>query len=193
MGGSQSGKSTNDEEGTAMNTSRILPVCALFISAVACVASLYQLHMASSSISAQTWPYVTIGWSYANDETGVVIDNDGLGPALIRDVVLTIDQHEQHDAVSAVRQIINNPNAEIRIDALTRGVVVRAGQSRNLFVVRGTTSANQLRAAQARVNLEICYCSILGRCWTNSLADIIPRSISKCTDSDTKGLVLPRM
>ncbi len=121
MGDFQSGKNTSAEERTAMNTNRILPVCALFISAVACVASLYQLHMASASMSAQTWPYVTIGWSYANDETGVVVDNDGLGPALIRDVVLTVDQHEKHDAISAVQQIINDPNAEIRINALTRG------------------------------------------------------------------------
>ncbi|MBV8775090.1 MAG: hypothetical protein JO166_22565 [Deltaproteobacteria bacterium] len=58
--------------------------------------------MASSSMSAQTWPYVTIGWRYANDETGIVVDNDGLGPALIRDVVLTLDEREQRDAVSAV-------------------------------------------------------------------------------------------
>jgi hypothetical protein len=193
MGNSQSGKNTNVGERTAINTSSLLPICALLISAVACVASLYQLHMASSSISAQTWPYVTMGWSYANDETGVVIDNDGLGPALIRDVVLTVDEHEQHDAVSAVRQIISDPNANIRINALTRGVVIRAGHSLNLFVVRGTTAANQLRAAQSRVNLEICYCSILGRCWTDSFADSIPRSVSKCIDSNTKGLGIPRM
>ena len=193
MSNSQSGKNSSAGERTAMDTSRFLPICALFISAVACVASLYQLHMASSSISAQNWPYVTIGWSYANDETGIVVDNDGLGPALIRDVDLTEDGHEQHDTVSAVRQIISDPNANIRLNALTRGVVIRAGHSLNLFVLRGTTAANQLRAAQSRVNLEVCYCSILGQCWTDSFADSIPRSISKCIDSDTKGLGIPRM
>jgi hypothetical protein len=57
MGDSQSGEGTGKEEGGATNTSRILPICALLISAVA----LYQLRMASSSFSAQTWPYVTIG------------------------------------------------------------------------------------------------------------------------------------
>jgi hypothetical protein len=66
----------------------VLPICALLISAVACAASLYQLRMAMSSISAQTWPYVTIGWRHTNDETGIVVDNDGLGPAIIRYVVV---------------------------------------------------------------------------------------------------------
>jgi len=193
MGDSQSGEGTGNEEGEATSTSRILPICALLISVVACAASLYQLRMASSSISAQTWPYVTIGWRYANDQTGIVVDNDGLGPALIRDVVLTIDGRNQRDAISGVQQIIGNSRAEIHIDALTRGVVIRAGKSLNLFEVRGATWANQLHGAQSRVNLQICYCSILGQCWTNSLAGAIPRSISKCADSDENGLLLPNI
>jgi hypothetical protein len=169
----------------------VLPICALLISAVACAASLYQLRMAMSSISAQTWPYVTIGWRHTNDETGIVVDNDGLGPAIIRDVVLTVDGQDQHDAISALRQIISIADASIELDALTRGVVIRAGKSLNLFVVRGASWANQLRSAQNRVNLEICYCSILGQCWSNSLASVIPREVSVCAESNRNSLELP--
>jgi hypothetical protein len=169
----------------------VLPICALLISAVACAASLYQLRMAMSSISAQTWPYVTIGWRHTNDETGIVVDNDGLGPAIIRDVVLTVDGQDQHDAISALRQIISITDAGIELDALTRGVVIRAGKSLNLFIVRGASWANQLRSAQNRVNLEICYCSILGRCWSNSLASVIPRQVSVCAESKSNSLELP--
>jgi hypothetical protein len=169
----------------------VLPICALLISAVACAASLYQLRMAMSSISAQTWPYVTIGWRHTNDETGIVVDNDGLGPAIIRDVVLTVDGQDQHDAISALRQIISIADASIELDALTRGVVIRAGKSLNLFVVRGASWANQLRSAQNRVNLEICYCSILGQCWSNSLASVVPREVSVCAESNRNSLELP--
>jgi hypothetical protein len=169
----------------------VLPICALLISAVACAASLYQLRMAMSSISAQTWPYVTIGWRHTNDETGIVVDNDGLGPAIIRDVVLTVDGQDQHDAISALRQIISIADASIELDELTRGVVIRAGKSLNLFVVRGASWANQLRSAQNRVNLEICYCSILGQCWSNSLASVIPREVSVCAESNRNSLELP--
>jgi hypothetical protein len=169
----------------------VLPICAPLISAVACAASLYQLRMAMSSISAQTWPYVTIGWRHTNDETGIVVDNDGLGPAIIRDVVLTVDGQDQHDAISALRQIISIADASIELDALTRGVVIRAGKSLNLFVVRGASWANQLRSAQNRVNLEICYCSILGQCWSNSLASVIPREVSVCAESNRNSLELP--
>jgi hypothetical protein len=174
-----------------MNASRIVPICALLISVIACIASLYQLRMASSSISAQTWPYVTIGWQHANDKIGIVVDNDGLGPALIRNVVLSVDQRPQRDVISAVRQIIGDSEVEFNMDAFTRGLVIRAGNSLKLFHVRGATSANQLRAAQSRMNLQICYCSILGRCWTNSLAEVIPQSVSECAENDANGLLLP--
>ncbi|GEM_PF-1392022 len=177
-------------------TSRILPICALLISAVACAASLYQLRMASSSMSAQTWPYVTIGWRHANDEIGIVINNDGLGPALIRDVLLTVDQKNQHDAVSALEQIIRKPTiktdgAEVRIDVLVRGSVIRAGNAANIFLVRGAAWANRMRAAQSRINLEICYCSILGQCWINSLTSVVPREVVECAEDDSRGLKAP--
>jgi hypothetical protein len=174
-----------------MNTSRILPVCALLISAVACIASLYQLHMASSSMSAQTWPYVTIGWRYANDETAIVVDNDGLGPALIRDVVLSVDHRPQTDALAAVRQIVSDSGAEIRLDALVRGNVIRAGNSLSFLAVHGAAWANQLRTAQSRVTLQICYCSILGRCWINSLTQVIPQSVAACSENNPESLKLP--
>lgn len=70
MGDSQS------KQGSMRNTSQLLPVCALLKSAVACAASLYHLRMASSSISTQTWPYVTIGWRYVNNKTDIVVDDD---------------------------------------------------------------------------------------------------------------------
>lgn len=142
-------------------------------------------------MSAQTWPYVTIGWHHTKDETAIVVDNDGLGPALIRDVVLTVDRHDQHDVISALRQIIPAPGAGIELDALTRGVVIRAGKSLNLFVVRGTNWANQLRRAQNRVDIQICYCSILEQCWSNSLVSAIPRQVPACAESNSKSLELP--
>jgi len=134
-----------------------------------------------------------MGWRYGNDETGVVVDNDGLGPALIRNVVLTVDERQQHDAISAVQQIISTPAAEVHIDAVMRGVVIRSGHSLNLFVVRGTTPSRELRTAQSRLNLQICYCSILEQCWTNSLAGSIPRRVSECANNDAKELGLPRI
>jgi len=60
-----------------LNADLILSLCAILISAVACGASLYQLRIASSLISAQTWPYVTITWSYHEEQSGIRFKTTG--------------------------------------------------------------------------------------------------------------------
>jgi hypothetical protein len=169
----------------------VFSLSALLISAIAVAASLYQLHMASSSISAQTWPYLTIGWGYGNDQTSLALDNDGLGPALIRDVVLTVDGHPQSDVVSAMRQIVHGADGALTLDALTAGVVVRAGRSLNVFDVRGASWNERTRQALPRIDLQLCYCSVLGRCWSTSLRSNEPRDIPRCAEQDASGLKAP--
>ena len=80
---------------------------------------------------------------------------------------------------------------EIRLVCRGESVIhPRVGFGRRRVVYRHYL-ANQLRTAQSRVNLHICYCSILGQGWTNSLTSAIPRSVSECAENDSKGLVLP--
>jgi hypothetical protein len=172
----------------------IFSLCALFISAIAAGASLYQLNMASSSIAAQTWPYVTIGWNYANEQSGIVVANDGLGPALIRDTVLKVDGHPQPDVLEALSKLIDishGPKGTIELDALIPGVVIRAGQSFRLFSIGGARWDSQLRDAQSRVELEVCYCSVLDRCWISSTQSSA-QSVARCLQHNPSSLSLPK-
>jgi hypothetical protein len=162
---------------------------AILISAVACGASLYQLRMASTLISAQTWPYVTIAWTYLNEQSGIVVQNDGLGPALIRDVGLKLDGRPQHDVVSALRQIVKGSTGNVGADALMRGVVIRPGNSANLILVKGAVWDTQMRSAKPRITVEMCYCSILERCWKAKLNEI-PAEVRSCV-VDTNDLQVP--
>jgi hypothetical protein len=166
------------------HTDLILSVCAILISAVACGASLYQLRMASTLISAQTWPYVTIGWSYQNDQSGISVANDGLGPALLRSVVLKLDGQPQRDVLSALRRIVTGSAGSITVGALVRGSVIRAGNDAHLILVQGAAYDNQMRNAKSRIEVEICYCSILERCWISTLGDM-PQQVGRCEDRDS--------
>jgi hypothetical protein len=69
----------------------VMSVCALLISAVACATAFYQLRNASLMMSAQTWPYVTAGWHYDNDEAGILVTNDGQGLAIVHAAILAVD------------------------------------------------------------------------------------------------------
>jgi hypothetical protein len=153
------------------------------ISAVVCATALYQLRNASRMASAQTWPYVTAGWHYDNDEVGILVTNDGQGPAIVHAVTLAVDGAPQHDVISALHHLINTKeDGAVQIDALAHGIVIRPGQTLRLLQVQGTGWNPQLRAARKRVSVELCYCSVLERCWTNTLSGL-PQEVDHCDES----------
>ena len=107
-------------------------------------------------MSAQTWPYVTAGWHYVKDEAGILVANDGQGPAIVHAVNLTVDGEPQHDVVSALRHLINGDEGVVQIDALAHGVVIRPGETLRLLSVQGAKSNTQLRAARQSIGVVLC-------------------------------------
>jgi hypothetical protein len=165
-----------------LNVDFVMSACALLISAVACAASIYQLHNAAILMSAQTWPYVTIGWHIGTDESEIVVANDGQGSAIFHGTVLRIDNRPQHDVLTALRGIVSGSTGVVQMDALVRGVVLRPGQSLRLIGVHGAGWDKQLREAKSRIAVDLCYCSILDRCWTSAI-DELPKEVAHCDES----------
>jgi len=173
-----------------LNVDFLMSVCALLISAVVCATAVYQLRNASLMMAAQTWPYVTAGWQYDNDEAGIVIINDGQGPAIVHAVSLAIDGEPQHDVVSALRRLISGQAGQVQVDAIGHGSVIRPGQTMRLLMVRGAQWNTQLRAARKRIRVGLCYCSVLDRCWTTTL-DSLPTAVDHCTERDSLAVPEP--
>ena len=170
-----------------LNIDFVMSVCALLISAVACATALYQLRNASLMMSAQTWPYVVAGWHYDNGEAGILVTNDGQGLAIVHAAILAVDGQPQHDVVSALHHLINGNEGILQIDALVHGIVIRPGQTLRLLMVRGANWDTQLLAARKRISVALCYCSVLERCWTNTL-DGLPREVEHCAEAASLAL-----
>jgi hypothetical protein len=173
-----------------LNIDFVMSVCAMLISAVACATALYQLRNASLMMSAQTWPYVTAGWHYDKGEAGILVTNDGQGPAIVHAAVLAVDGQPQRDVVSALRQLVNGSAGVLQMDALAHGIVIRPGQTLRLLMVRGANWETQLRTARKRISVAVCYCSVLERCWTNTL-DGLPREVEHCGEAASLALPEP--
>jgi hypothetical protein len=170
-----------------LNIDFVMSVCALLISAGACATTLYQLRNASLTMSAQTWPYVTAGWHYDNGEAGILVTNDGQGLAIVHAAILAVDGQPQHDVVSALHHLINGKEGILQVDALVHGIVIRPGQTLRLLMVRGANWDTQLLAARKRISVALCYCSVLERCWTNTL-DGLPREVEHCAEAASLAL-----
>ncbi|HEX3370052.1 MAG TPA: hypothetical protein VHS56_10800 [Candidatus Cybelea sp.] len=177
---------------------------ALLISGVAAASSAYQTYVIRKQFSATVWPYLTF---ITSSSTGkffeLDVDNPGIGPALIITSTVTRDgkvvnqpsgpnvvpavgaalQPERDEAASAERNSHEHGNNDMTASTIQPGDVLPAGQKLELLRVEGKFLTGPILANFHRVNVALCYCSLLGDCWTKRLSDqaIKPRPVRSCT------------
>lgn len=186
-----------------------IAVTALLVSTIAAAASVYQTRVIAhqteiinEQFGATTWPYLSFTSTYAPKELSVELRNDGLGPAILRDVTITRDGKAvapgtSHSALNeALRPETSAAvkDAEIArkhgqsgsittsISSLTNGDVIPAGSKVTLLHALGTIVARRYVSGQSHVGIKLCYCSLLNRCWFKAYdsAGTPPREVPGC-------------
>jgi hypothetical protein len=184
----------------------LIALCALLISGVAAGASAYQTYVIRQQYSATVWPYLTFITSSSTDNYfELKVSNAGIGPALIRSAVVTrdgkpIEMPANPTAVPAIGAAIDPERNAATRDAqraglhgknsvtetsIVRGDVVPAGNTLELLRVEGRFLTRRVLADARRVDLKLCYCSLLGTCWTKRLWDpsVEPHAVAACPEA----------
>ena len=107
------------------------------------------------------WPQLNI----SNDNSaGLLVTNNGVGPALIRHAVVTVDG----EAVKNWRKMFEafhvNPDGNFGVTTIT-GRVLPVDREISMLKVAAPELVSTLRANLSRVEVDICYCSIYGDCY----------------------------
>ena len=182
-----------DENATLRRGIRIdlvIAVCALLVSALATGASWWQSRVVAEQLSSQVWPYLTFSSTYDTDVAQIELENDGLGPAIVRSVVLTVDGKPYPSPLRAFRHLFTHPpqgRISATISGLSPGSVIRPSGSVRLFRIQTGWAARQFAKASAteRIDFRVCYCSLLGNCWTISAKQqaVDPQPVSACASA----------
>lgn len=190
-----------------------LPLAALFVSFISIFIAWHHgrimqelVHQNERIVEAESLPYLEIYTSdLASDQRThalrLTVDNEGVGPARIAEVVMMVDGRPVPDFNSLVdhccapgllqaashgaKQVRGIRNGEVILSKL-RDRMVRPGESVDAFEWP-ETPANQpiidrLKSGllSPRVNLSICYCSVFDDCWTRSDEDRRPVAVKQC-------------
>lgn len=176
---------------------------ALIISGVAAFASAYQTYVIRQQFSATVWPYLTFTTrSSVDNYFELDVGNAGIGPALIRSAVVSRDgkpidvasnptaspalsvafRADQEEANRDEAAAKFHGKAGTTVSSIVRGDVVSAGSTLQLFRVDGKFLTRRVMADVRHVDLQICYCSLLGNCWTKRLWDpsAEPHAVGSC-------------
>ncbi len=176
---------------------------ALIFSGLAAAAAAYQTYVIRQQFSATVWPYLTFisstsgaGWFELD------LSNAGIGPALIRSAVITRDGKpipegvgptsmtalgaaiapERAEATSDEARAHVHVHNDLTVTSLTRGDVIPAGSKLQLIHIVGSYLTKRVVTDAHHIDISVCYCSLLGDCWTKSLWDpsAEPHSIRAC-------------
>jgi hypothetical protein len=153
--------------------SRLDAIVAAFIGLVALAVSGYTAYIQKQQVRAQVWPYLET--SSDNMPLRLIVTNRGVGPAIVKDVAVTVDgqpvtnwkdlldriaKQHNHFYSTIHRRVVS---AGERVDVLQphddKGKDVFASDPKGSF-------GDLLNQALPRIDMRICYCSTLEDCWT---------------------------
>jgi hypothetical protein len=142
-------------------------VCALFVSG-------YTAYVQRQQVRAAVWPILEFESSNAPD-IHFTLANKGVGPAIIRDVVVTVDGGRVVNWRQVFEKLLG-PGAPHFSESDMSGRVLSAGESLTVFTPRDPENnplnydkSNPLWVGmnkdRERIAVEICYGSTLGEYW----------------------------
>jgi len=146
----------------------LVGLCALCVSA-------YTAYMQRQQVRATVWPILEFDTSNQPD-IHLTLANKGVGPAIIRHVVVKVDGQPVINWRAALEKLLG-PGEHRFSESDMNSHVLSAGESMTILTPRDSENnplnfdrSNPLwvkmNEARARVAVEMCYCSTLGECWT---------------------------
>jgi hypothetical protein len=152
--------------------STITSALALAVSVFALAIGAWQTRLMQGQARASVWPHLSIGYTYNSnvDEDGFFwrIDNNGVGPALVRSTTMTLDgKPMQHwnDVLSTLgfegkrRTSTSSLGGEVIPPSLNRETAIDA------IRINEKDIATAMKAAAPRFEIAVCYCSVYDDCW----------------------------
>ena len=173
---------------------RYATAIATLVAVLAVAVSAYTAYVQRQQVRAQVWPILEYG-SGNEPELRLWLANKGVGPALIRHVVVTVDGGPAADWNAAMHLLfgarVDRPGRYSYSQETIGDRVLSAGEGLAIFVPHFDPTQDDLRTAfdkelRFRIGVDICYCSTLGDCWT-----LVARGRQAARTSETRRCPAP--
>jgi hypothetical protein len=162
------------EENETRAATRYETIIATFIALLAVGVAGYTAYMQRQQVRAAVWPILEFDSS--NGPIRFTLANKGVGPAIIKHVILKVDNRPVKNWAEVLEKILG-PGYHPGEESDMSGRVFAAGESIAVFTPHDEAQnpipfdkSNPLWAKldtdRSRVTVEICYWSTLGECWT---------------------------
>jgi hypothetical protein len=186
------------EQKERRGVSRYEAVIATLIGLLAVCVSAYTAYMQRQQVRAAVWPILEFDSSNAPD-IHFTLANKGVGPAIIRHVIVMVDGQPVRNWKEALEKILG-PGEHLFSESDMSFHVLAAGESRTVFTPhdpennplnydRSNPLWLKMKEERLRVSVEICYCSTLGECWTLRASGLAPSTTTDARHCPTSSAI----
>jgi len=167
-------------------TNRIMSASATIIAIIALVTSLYQAKLSRDQAKASVWPYLIQGNS-GNDGYSRIVQNVGLGPALIRGFEVRVDGQPVHNWREVTDKLGIHPTWRgSRSTTFRAGLVAPTGSLIELLNLPDSADAHLFRGVADHLQTWVCFCSLYGDCWENRSDQFESTRVKACVDDPAR-------
>jgi hypothetical protein len=155
----------------------LLGITATLLSLGALVVTVVQTAIAREQQRASVWPYLLIDDGRFDDKITVRVENKGVGPALVRQVMVTSRGQPAPTLKSLLNSQIPGYTGPRLTGALSPGSVLKSGEELILFQIdRDAKSADRLESflAEPTFVLRVVYSDVYGNCWAATSRAVEP-------------------
>ena len=162
------------EKKVTRSATRYDALIATFVGLCALCVSGYTAYIQRQQVRAAVWPILQFDSS--NGPIQFTLANKGVGPAIIKHVVIKVDGQPVKNWGEVLEKILG-PGYHPGQSSDMSGRVYAAGESTPVFTPhddahnpvafdKSNPLWEKLNTGRDSVTVEICYCSTLGDCWT---------------------------
>lgn len=151
-----------------------------------------QTRLMQQQARAGVWPYLSIGYALVadGDKRGYTwrIDNDGVGPARIESVTLTLDGKPLMHGKDVFHALYGGAAVQATYSQIY-GKVLPPSTNRETTIeavhIADPAQAKIFFDAQSRIEMVICYCSVYDDCWIARRQSPAQEPVARCDTTGT--------
>lgn len=185
-----------DEPGTSPPTSRRVTLSS-FTSALALAVSIFalaigawQTRLMQTQARASVWPHLEVGYTYNTnvDDNAFLwrIDNNGVGPARVESVTLSLDGKPMKHWTDVLRVLGFQGTLHISTTSLA-GEVIPPSLNRETAIeairINQRDIATVFRTGVGRFKMDVCYCSVYDDCWVAHWQSTKVTPVDRCEEN----------
>src|SRR5689334_7207343 len=161
-----------------------IAVAALVVSVSAVAVGLYEAALQRKHDRAEVWPHLEITTYTMLSGAKLSVDNTGIGPALIKSIVVTVDGKPVHDWNEVLTQLLgHSPPAPLSNSTIAESAI-RPGDKVTVVGIPNEDMPPRFWKSVGRVAMKVCYSSVFGESWMLREAHIGERTtwttVSEC-------------